>query len=310
MSFLNKGRINLVLTNQHIRYIQGSSIDHLHDYGEIELPKGTIIDGMIVNKMVLKDILTHLVKEKKWRRSRLFFTVPDDTVAIRELQVPVSLTKEEALSYVTIQLGKSFYLPFPDPVIAIDLLEAEGDKQSLLLYAYPKKQITDFQDVFEEVGLKPVVADLTALSVYRYYYQSSQTKQNHVLLLHWNSDSLVITAFKQHRAVFSRYLKMSERLGGQFNDEDMNEHQAIDIINDLLIEINRILDFYQFSITQGESAIAQLLLSGDFIFMELLHKRLNDEINIPIYDYKSGHIPVELPNKFIDVLGLTLKQEI
>lgn len=311
MELFKRGRVNIVITNRHLRYTDHSnrSLDSLTDHGEVELPENTIIDGKIENRKTLQDIMSDLVKEKKWRRNKLFFAVPDDTVVIRELQVPVSLTEDEALSYVRMQLGKSFYLPFSNPAIDIDMLEAEKEKRNLLIYAYPKEQVMAFQEMFEEAGLKPVVADLTALSVYRYYYKKHQAEKSHVLLLHWNKDALVITAFNQHKAVFSRYLKYSTRLGEKNNFSELNEVKAEEIIDDLIIEINRILDFYHYSITEGESAITRLLLSGDFPYIELVEEKIKVAIDIPIYDYEADEAGLELPIKYVDVLGLALKKE-
>lgn len=305
MGLFKNERINIVITNRHLRYTDQS----LNDHGELELPKETIVDGKIENKPILQKLVTGLVKEKKWRRNKLFFSVPDDTVVIRELQVPASLTEEEALGYVNMQLGKSYYLPFTNPAIAIDLLESDGENRKVLIYAYPKEQVTNFEDVFAEAGLKPVVADLTALSVYRYYYPGLQNGNSHVLLLHWNIDTLVITAFNQHKAVFSRYLKYADRIGEKFDAFEMDEQKAAEIVNDLLIEINRILDFYQYSITQGESVISTLILSGDFHYMDVVKKKLNETIKIPIHDHETNTNSVDLPLKYVDVLALALKKE-
>lgn len=301
MGFINHGRVNVVITNRVLRYSyhKSASIKSLVEHGEVELPKGTIKDGAIASKPALKKIVNRLVKKHKWKRKKLYFCVIDDTVVIRQLQIPATLTIEEAIGYVKTQIGNSLYLPFANPAIAIEFFEIDGDNRNIHLYAYPKEKTAAFEEIFDEAGLKPIVADLTSLSVYRYYFLTKQDEKDHVLLIHWNQDALVLTAFQQHKAIFTRYMKIDH------DQHELSEEFAMQVINDYTIEINRIIDFYQYSITKGEARIDQLLLSGDFPFLSTVKTRLSEAVTIPIHSFRSEELAV----KYIDVLGLALKQD-
>lgn len=301
MGFLNNGRVNIVITNRVLRYSynKNTSTNGLITHGEAELPADTIKDGAIANRTVLLEILNRLIHENKWKRKKLYFSVPDDTVVIRQLQIPVSLTKEESISYIKMQIGTSFYLPFSNPAIAVEYLEADGVNRNILLFAYPKEKLIAFEQVFEEAGLKPIAADLTSLSLYRYYYQTKQDEKDHVLLIHWNQDAIILTAFQNHKAIFTRYMKISA-------GENLSEESARQMINEYIIEINRIIDFYQYSITKGVARISQLLVSGDFPFLPAARSSLSEAVTLPIHDFKSEELPV----KYMDVLGLALKAEV
>ncbi|SEQ11130.1 type IV pilus assembly protein PilM [Virgibacillus subterraneus] len=301
MGIMNIGRVNIVITNRVLRYTyhKSTSIDGLVEHGEVELPKGTIQDGKINNKPVLLGIINQLVREHNWKRKKLNFAVPDDTVVIRQLQIPASLTKQEAMGYVETQIGNSFYLPFANPAIAIEFLDVDEANRNILLFAYPKEKLTSFEVIFEEAGLKPTVADLTSLSVYRYYYLSNyKERKDHVLHVHWNHDALVLTVFQNDQAIFTRYLKKDAV-------EEVNEELAVQIINEYIIEVNRIIDFYHYSITKGEAQVGQILLSGDFPFLSKAYTSLSAAVTIPIHSFKGEELPV----KYIDVLGLALKQD-
>ncbi|WP_067727544.1 type IV pilus biogenesis protein PilM [Oceanobacillus damuensis] len=302
MGLMNNGRVNIVITNQVLRYSyhKNNNVVGMVVHGEVEFPEGTIKDGAIENSGVFVEVVNELVHKHKWKRKKLFFAVPDDTVVIRQLQVPAVLTKEEAAGYVKAQIGSSFYLPFSNPAIAIEFLEADEKNRDILLFAYPNDKISAYEEAFEKAGLKPMAADLTSLSVYRYYYVSNpnQDGKNHVLLIHWNKDSLLLTAFNNHKAVFSRYVKISI-------DADSDEQAVRQLINEYTIEINRIIDFYQYSITKGEAQINQLLLSGDFPFMEMVKTTLTETVTIPIHHFENE----KLTAKYIDVLGLALKKD-
>ncbi|MEC5421939.1 pilus assembly protein PilM [Virgibacillus sp. C22-A2] len=302
MGLINKGRVNIVITNKVLRYTyhKNTSVDGVVTHGEVVLPPGVIKDGTIENRSILLEILNKLVQKYKWKRKKLYFCVPDDTVVIRKLKIPVSLSKDEADGYIKTQIGNSFYLPFANPAIAIEFLESDETSRNILIFAYPKEKLTAFEAVFEAAGLKPIAADLTSLSVYRYYYVSKKEDKDHVLLIHWNQDALVLTAFQRDKAIFSRYMKIDSP-----EEENTGEDLRIRIVDEYIIEINRIIDFYHYSITKGEAQINQLLLSGDTPFLETAKKRLSDAVTIPVYHFQAEEQPI----KYIDVLGLALKQE-
>jgi type IV pilus assembly protein PilM len=303
VGLFNKGRVNMVITNCVLRYSyhRHATLDSLIDQGEIELPPGTIKDGAIVNKDVLVQSISNLVRNKRWKRKKMFFCLPDDSVVIRQIQIPAALTKEEAASYLQNQLGHSFYLPFANPVFSVEFLEEENQQRNILLYAYPKDKITAFKEVFRDAGMNPVVADLTSLSVYRYYYNKYRKEKEHVLHVQWNSDALILTAFQNHKAIFTRYVKLS-----------INEHQTEltrteieGAINEYSIEINRIIDFYQYSISKGQANINLVLLSGDFPYLSEVHQALKEAISVDIFAFSVS----ENELKYMDVLGLSLKQK-
>lgn len=91
-----------------------------------------------MNKPAFLEVLKKLVHSQKWKRRKLFFCVPDDTVVIRQLKVPLTLTTVEIKGYIETQIGSSIYLPFSNPIIDVELLEVENDQQNILLFAYPK----------------------------------------------------------------------------------------------------------------------------------------------------------------------------
>ncbi|WP_106496919.1 type IV pilus biogenesis protein PilM [Lentibacillus sp. Marseille-P4043] len=301
MGLMNNGRVNMVITNHSLRYTfhKNASSSGLVTYGEVELPNGTIKDGTIANKSAFLEAVNLLVHQQKWKRKKLYFSLPDDTVVVRKLQIPAALSKEEAMGYVNTQIGNSLYLPFANPALAIEFLDNDRENREILLFAYPKEKITAFVAIFEEVGLKPVVADLTSLAVYRYYYLHQPDEKEHILLIHWDRDALVLTVFQQHKAIFTRHMKIEMV-------ETPSEDKAMDTINEYITEINRIIDFYQYSITKGEERINKLLLSGDFPFLSAVQTALMNTVTIPIHYFQNE----ELPKKYIDVLGLALKQDV
>ncbi|RYG74907.1 pilus assembly protein PilM [Lentibacillus lipolyticus] len=300
MKLLKRGRVNIVITNHVLRYSyhKTPSLDGLVTYGEVELPKDTIKDGTIIDKRQFQTIVEQLVKTHNWKRKQLYFCVPDDTVVIRQLKIPNVLSHDEALAYVRTQLGRNIYLPFDNPALAIEWLDTEGDNREILLFAYPKGKIAAYETAFKDAGLKPTAADLTALSIYRNYYVQIHENHDHILLIHWNKDALALTAFQHHKEIFTRYMKTDA-------GPEMTETSVRHVIDEFMVEINRIIDFYHFSITKGESRIQMLLLTGDSPFLSSVYTSLSETTDLPIYNFNE----TELKAKYADVLGLALKPE-
>ncbi|MEN1968226.1 pilus assembly protein PilM [Lentibacillus sp. N15] len=296
-----KDRVNMVVTNHALRYTyhKQPTRDGLVTYGEMEIPPDSIQDGMVVNKAGIVAALKQLVQQHKWKRKKVIFSIPDDTVVIRQMQIPASLTKEEANGYIQTQIGNRVYLPFADPALAIDFLDKDEENRNILLFAYPREKIASFVSLFSEAGLKPVAADLTSLCVYRYYYLHQPDDKEHILHIHWNQDALVQTAFQHHKPVFTRSMKFEWSVT---EPNDMVEK----LINEYILEINRIIDFYHYSITNGEAQINKLLLTGDFPLLAMVNTSLAEASTLPVDSF----VDEELTGKYIDVLGLALKQDI
>lgn len=306
MGLIKNDRVSIVITDRFLRYSYNKNpAEPIGELGEVELPEGVIVKGDVKDEIAFQQVIEKLIQTKRWKRKKVFFSVPDITVVIRELQTPTALTREEALAYVKTQFGRTFHLPFPNPVFAVDFLNDDQESQNLILYAYPKDRLNAFEKVFKEVGLKPVVADLTTLSVYRYFYLNENVNNNDVLLVHWNSEGLTITAFHNHKAIFVRHMSMNENL------EEMlasSESMIEGMVRNFVVEIVRIIDFYQYSIMKGASSVDFILLTGDFPYLPLVEKEISDASSVQIHF--QSHITETVDVKYVDVIGLAMKKTI
>ncbi|WP_430784806.1 type IV pilus biogenesis protein PilM [Virgibacillus flavescens] len=304
MAFGSNGRVNIVFTNHVLRYSyhKAPTLDSLVNHGEVDLPEGTIVNGIVKDRQGLVEIINELVQTNKWKRKKIYFCVPDDTVVIRQLDVPASLSKKEIIGYLKTQIGNSFHLPFSNPAIDIEIVGEDKGKQNILLFAYPKDKINDFKNLFSEAGLVPIVADLTSLSVYRYYYMQVANSADDVLLIQWNTDSLVTTAFNKQKAVFTRYRNLDR--GIEIQEENIKQ-----FIEEQIVEVNRIIDFYQYNVTNGSSSMKQILISGDFPHLKRVKNELELQLSIPVMLVDEANKSIDTSSKYTDVFGLAMKQE-
>lgn len=298
MGFFQKKRVNIVITNRVFRYAyQNTAKSTSETLGEKPFPEGVIKNGEIASRELFLETIHNIVKKHHWKGSNLYFSVPDDKVVIRQLQLPQTLTKDEAFYYIKTEFGNSIYLPFDNPAFDLELLDQVGEYRNALLFAYPKSKIDSFASMFKEAGLKAVAADLTSPSVYRYYYKHRQNKIKNVLHIHWNMEALSLTTYRNDQAIFSRYMELDYQA--------FMQESVLPLINDNILEIKRIIDFYQYSITKGEDKVELLLVTGDSPYLPQVMTTIKEAVPIPIFQFDE-----ELPVKFIDVLGLALKSNV
>ncbi|MRH42969.1 hypothetical protein GH741_09755 [Aquibacillus halophilus] len=319
MVFKFKKQVNLIIKDRLLRYIvsTNSTIESIVDSGEIILEPGLLEDGKLINDKSLQVVLEQLVKNKKWNNLPLSFCVPDSSVTIREQLVPKGLTKEEIKSYINMELEESIRLPFIDPIIDFVIIGEEKDQAKILLFAYPKQRVNEFLQIFQKSGLKPKVADLSSLSIYRLYYQLDLPEDNeHLLLVQWGKDASVLTAFNQNKPVFTRYIKSTlDRNSWSWStaDNDLlwtgDDEEISQLIEDQLVTIDRFMEFYQYSVMDGNEEISKILLTGDFPNLEQIELLLKDRFIVTIDSMKKMEDKLKHPAKYADAIGLAVKSK-
>ncbi|WP_186576261.1 type IV pilus biogenesis protein PilM [Aquibacillus kalidii] len=313
---LNK-QVNFVIKDRVVRYVVSSqpTIEGITDYGELVLEPGVMEDGKIIDNKNFQTSLEQLVKNKKWRNASLSFCVPDSFVTIREQLVPKGLSKEETKSYIHMELDASIRLPFQDPVVDFVLTGEEKDQSKILLFAYPKERINEFLKVFHLSGLKPKVADLSSLSLYRLYYKLDLPNENeHLLTIQWCKDATVLTAFKQNKPIFTRHIKSNLNRNSWVWDDTKNElvwtgemEDLEQVISDQIVTIERFMDFYQYSVMDGTEQITKILLSGDFPNLNQVITAMRERFTLPIESMNKLEEAIHHPARFAEVIGLAIK---
>lgn len=282
----------MTISDRVIRYLvcHKQPQDRLEAYGEVSLDSHIIEDGKIINYDQLSFILKNLIKEKKWKHRKIVFCVPDSFVTMRRETVPNQLTKQEAKDYIKLELEGSIRLPFKHPVLDFEVIEHGEEENEILLFAYPKERLDPFVTLFESLTLKPTIADISFLSLYRTYIERDQhTRDEHLLMIQWNKEDLLLTVFHQHQPIFNRHIHFNASF--QLWKKDPNGNKVIwnqstealyEFIDEQLLTIDRFMDFYQYSIREGNEEVTNLSLSGDFPHMDVVMNSLTDRFELPV----------------------------
>lgn len=324
MLFGKKPNVYMVFTDRSFRYLVMDSMNEtLLDKNEIVFDTPIIEDGRVVNEQQVHSVLTNLVKNNEWKKSKLYFIVPDQFVTMKQEEVPAQLTYEEAKEYIKLQIGNTIRLPFKNPMIdfePLDVSEEERDsnQQKILLFAYPKQRIQQLQRLFEDVGLLPEMADVSFLSVYRAYehlnkMNVAQEEKQHLLMIQWHKFDIALTVFHNRVPQFNRHTHLPGAAQSWKKNPETNEWQwlrdqeAMDrIIEEQLMAIERFMDFYRYSVMDGEASVTDILLKGGFPKLDYVREWTKNQFNI---DVQKISLPFDLPDEYTSLYGLTLKEE-
>jgi type IV pilus assembly protein PilM len=306
-------QVYIIIQENVLRYAAGepAGFRNGNTYGSLEMPQGTIRNGKLESAEQFIKVVRKVVEENNWRGRNLLFTLPDQAVTLRQHQVPSQLKREEIKPFLYTELQHTIQLPFEDPVLDFELLAEGEEEHTILLVAYPGKRVDAFQQAFKEAGLQPITADLASLSLYRLYTkQYEETDADHLLLLQWNHSGLILTAFHQDMPLFIRQSQSSFGNLQEHMEQDLFYTEETDRANaylqEQLTEIERFMDFYRYSVMNGESGITKLLVSGDYEQLSEVIDELRQRLQIETVTFQR-ELMEELPLAYADVLGLSMK---
>ncbi|MFP7477930.1 type IV pilus biogenesis protein PilM [Terribacillus saccharophilus] len=307
-------QLYIIIQEAVLRYMAGEPAGFRkgNTFGSVELPDGTIRQGKLENAEQLTKTVRKLVEENSWKGRDLLFTLPDQAVTLRQHQVPKQLKREEIKPFLYTELEHTIQLPFEDPVLDFEVLEEGEEYNTILLVAYPGQRVEAYQQAFKEAGLQPVAADLASLSLYRLYIeQYKETAEDHLLLLQWNHSGLILTAFHQDMPLFIRQPQTSFGNLQDHMEQDLFYQEEADraraYLEEQLTEIERFMDFYRYSVMNGEAGITKLLVSGDYEELSDVMNELRQRLQIETITFRQEMMD-ELPLAYADALGLSMKK--
>ncbi|WP_409251520.1 type IV pilus biogenesis protein PilM [Bacillus sp. SCS-153A] len=310
----NKRIANLVITDTAIRYadLKMESPLTLYSYGEKLLPQGIITDGKIIEYETLAMILEECIAEWGIMKRPVRFIVPSTSIIVKRILVPSDIREDELKGYIFMEIGTSIHLPFEDPLFDVVLLGQKGDKQEILLVASPEEVIHSYRDILEEVKLKPVVADISPLALYRYFYLQDMVRStDHEMLLQFDEKLLTISIFHNNQPIFLRPISLQ----GDLELVEPSERQSgglLFYLEDTFKEIEKVFSFYKYSLNKGEVNVNKVILTGDHLYLNEIYQTLSERLDVSVHrspkDTVMDTSGRPIPGHFDLAIGLALKE--
>ncbi|MCC3356552.1 type IV pilus biogenesis protein PilM [Bacillus sp. REN16] len=317
--FSSNKMANIIIKDHAIRYVGVKQTNPItvQKFREKYLPPGIIQEGRIIERDTLLLILDECVSDWGIKKNHVQFVIPDPFVVIRKITIPNEVKDDEILGYIYLELGTTIHLPFEEPVIDFKKLTEDETRKEVLIIAAPEDVASEYSSLLEEVDLKPVAADITPLCMYRLFHFCDKTKEEgHSLLIQFDLQSVNLSIFHQDVPLFMRHITLETSIE-DWDIQQNNSHTLADIrwnshrskievlMDELIKEIEHVMNFYSFNMTQGKERITNILMSGDHPYLSGIRTTLKQRYEIPVQTIDKFE---QLPAHYYLPLGLALKE--
>lgn len=284
------------------------------------LEEGIVVDGIIEDELSFFEILKEQVKKWSLKGQDVRFFVPDSTVMMKMIDHPQELKGEEEIKeYVEMELGRSIHLPFEDALI--DIYDAQSGDGKATLFATSTDEVQKLTGLLADASLTPIVADIKAISNLRLLEMVMPNIHNSITLItDWSINELSLTIYSQGEVEFLRYQTINterskwfpkhteDAFDFSYSDNVMNYKTAL---MEPLSEIDRILNFYHYSLNKGEKSVEDIVVIGDSPELPYIIDMLESQLALPIHTLTDSVITSKFPNfktSQSSLIGLALKE--
>lgn len=316
--------VNLVLKDHVIRYVELKQLDPpiVQKCGEHFLPAGVIKDGIITDFDLLKDILSDCVTKWKIHKRQVRFLVPDSRLVIRKVPIPKDIKEDEIRGYLYLEMGTSIHLPFEEPVFDIVLLDETEEKKEILLFAAQEEVVSEYAALLEKSQLYPIEADISPLSLYRlFYHAEKRSLDDHLLLIEFNLQTVNTSIFVDDKPIFMKNIPITGTSGEWeasrvHTDKEImvftgDTEDYMQLLEDTYTEIDRVLSFYQYTLSHEQHQVTKIVVTGDHPFLDEVTSDIKKRYEQTVMTIPKGYIQSnkepELPESFYLAGGLALK---
>lgn len=322
---------NIVVSDYAIRVIEnnGKDLTSIKIIEEKHIPTDIIVNGKIVDELSFFNLVKQAVQEWGIKNRNVRFYVPNSLVVMRDIDIPNNIIEADVKSYLLMEMGKTIHLPFENPVFDIATTpktesteENESKTYKVTVFAAPEEELIKYMEVFSDASLQPTVVDVQPLGVYRFFLAQQQEAalEDASLFIEVNLTSLNISIFEKHQLKLLRSqrldLRMTDwtiaeneyhRLTYTFNGEDQ---KLDDGFKDSYKELERIINFFRYSLSSGESEISEIIITGDFPNLSNISGNMEERLEVKttvLTANVSELAKYNLGSIFIPAIGLGLK---
>jgi len=315
-----KSHVSIEIKDYILRAIVAKGADPSQWKGyEMPLAQGIVEGSVIHDEMELFDVMKNDVAKWAGKKQNARIFVPDTSVLLKSFEHPDDIEWNELKGYVEMELGHSIHLPFQEPLI--DVYDPNPSDGQAMLFAAPSEEVSKMIGLLLDATLEPQAADIRALCNIRLLEYLQLIKDNRTYLIaDWSINELSISIFSFGQLEFLRYQSFDTDLS-KWKPEEIEEyrfsyHLEVEddyrmILTDQMLEIDRIMNFFKFSLHKGEKSVDEIIILGDNPLLPTIKEFLENNFSTPIIMLNDSVIQKSFPQfseKFASLIGLALKE--
>ncbi|WP_431029592.1 type IV pilus biogenesis protein PilM [Lysinibacillus sp. LZ02] len=287
---------------------------------EIPLPQGLMQDAMLEDEMALYEIVKEYAPKWGGKNQNVRFFVPDTSVLLKTIEHPIDVEPKDLRGYVEMEIGHSIHLPFQEPLV--DVYDPVPGDSKAIIFAAPPEEVRKWMGILLDNHLKPQVADIRALANLRLLEHLQMVNADRTYLIaDWSINEVSICIYSAGNVEFLRFqsidtdlTKWQHRVVDEANvefhyDGDIQDYRMI--ITDQVLELDRMMNFFKFSLHKGEKSVDEIMILGDNPLLTTISEFLSENFTTPIQVINDAIIAKKFPGfqaKHASLLGLALKE--
>lgn len=251
-------RTGLTLEHSGLRYVKLKKRKkwEVESKGYLPLPEGVFQDDQLVDIELLRGPLLQWASEQQLKGSSVYLSIPTSQIIIRRMKIQ-STNPKDYRQLVALEVETTLHLPFEDPVYDFVATGVEDESTQLLVFAVSKQIVQAYAELFQSAGIRVLGIELSATALARAIQKDNDKLSfDETMLINLDRKVLEIYMFHEGHPVFVRTIN----LYGQSDEENSGLTAAQ--LSEVTAEISRMLNFYQFSIHEGNARIAEALITG------------------------------------------------
>ena len=168
--FLKMPSVGIDISDNSVRYVElveDGCRRKLGIFGKIKLPKGTILNGEIKDKITLIKILKDIKKKHNFKFVRISIIEKNSYIFKTQIFIKDKIGREEIRGALSFKLEENVPVALETAVFDFDVLNKKGGTLDVVVSVLPKNIINQFLDIFDGAGLIPLSFEVEAQAVAR-----------------------------------------------------------------------------------------------------------------------------------------------
>jgi len=278
----------------------------LNHFSQIPLPRGIIVDGLLVDQRALTEKVKELFKNSGCSKKAIVTSLSGHSVIVKKVNF-ATMEEEELRELIRDEAAK--YLPFDnmdDINFDFEILgasEYNPNQMDVLIVAAKKEAVNSFVDALMDAGLSVAIMDVDSFALETMFEENYDYQENEmVVIVNIGATITNISVIKSATSVFTRDFTLGgnavteaiqERFGLTFEeaeqvkagkmafDETARREVMASLLSfaePLILEIERSIEYFQSS--YGGASIKKIILSGGGANLPGLAGELYQRLNI------------------------------
>lgn len=291
--------IGMEFKDSLVKLVEVEKTDHeitIQNYHVEMVPDGLITAGKIQDPDRFLSFLYDLKNKASILSKNLHLSIDCQNVLLRPIKIP-NIPKKDLKKALDLEIENNIQLPFDDYVADFVILTDEKEQKSakelnIMLVIAPQSHVMAYINPLKELGFLPLSVDLAPLAVQRVMElnQLGGTGDTYMIVNVGGKSTEVSIV---HNKVLRMVRTFSLDLQTYMAQPDISDPDALALLQfqerrdgirsfaeDIGNEVERIINFYLYTLNNRDQTISELILVGDISDMKPIAEYLSLRLNV------------------------------